>query len=142
MGRKAKILKLTSEERQALKEGYKSSGSGVFSQRCHIILLKSGNRSSKEIGEIVGVTDQAVNNWVKRYKSEGLSGLFTKPGQGRKPILDPISESLKVREVVESERQRLKNAQAILEKELGKEFSVKTLQRFLKNLGQGGSEFV
>ena len=98
--------------------------------------------SSKEIGEIVGVTDQAVNNWVKRYRSEGLSGLFTKPGQGRKPILDPISEALQVREVVESERQRLKNAQAILEKELGKEFIVKTLQRFLKNLGQGGSEFV
>jgi len=142
MGRKVKLLKLTEKERQALEQGYKNSGSGVFSQRCHIILLKSKHRSSKEIGDILGLTDQAVNNWVKRYESAGISGLLTKPSQGRKPILDPVLEQDKIRKVVESERQRLKNAKAILEQALDKKFSVKTLQRFLKNLGQDGNEYV
>jgi len=142
MGRKAKVLNLSIEERASLEAGYKNSDSSVFSRRCHIILLKSDRRSSTEIGTIVGLNRQSVDSWVKRYQLEGLSGLLTKSGQGRKLILDPETEAFKVRQVVENERQRLKSAKVILEQELNKEFSLKTLQRFLKNLGQDGNESV
>ena len=30
----------------------------------------------------------SVNSWVKRYKSEGIKGLYIKPGRGKKPFLN------------------------------------------------------
>jgi len=39
-----------------------------------------------------------------------------------------------VRQVVSGQRQKLANAKAILEKEMGKQFHIKTLHNFLKAL--------
>lgn len=72
----------------------------------------------------------------------GLQGLHTKPGQGRKPILDKEEDGARVKAAVKKERQRLRHAKAGLEGELGKEFSLKTLKRFLKNLSADGSTSV
>nr|MBX2843951.1 helix-turn-helix domain-containing protein [Flammeovirgaceae bacterium] len=71
MGRKVKSIALSLGERTELEEGHRRSKSPVFSKRCHIILLKSQQRSSKEIGKILSITDQAVNHWVKRYQKDG-----------------------------------------------------------------------
>lgn len=107
-----------------------------------MVLLKSENRSSKSVADILGTNQVSVNNWLKRYREEGIDGLKTKPGQGRKAILNGEVDKEKVRKAVENERQRLKHAKADLEKELGKEFSLKTLKRFLKNLSADGNESV
>jgi len=40
MGRKAKIIKLSSGQKEELEIGYRT-GKEVFSRRCHMILLKS-----------------------------------------------------------------------------------------------------
>lgn len=61
-------------------------------------------------------------------------GLITKPGRGRKSILNRAQDTAKVRQAVEQERQRLSQAKQILEEDLNKEFSLKTLKRFLKRL--------
>jgi hypothetical protein len=42
-----------------------------------------------------------------------------------------------IQEVVRAERQKLGNAKAILEKELGRSFNIKTLRVFLKSLAGG-----
>lgn len=138
MGRRAKSIKLTSEQRTVLEEGYKK-GKATFSRRCHMILLKSENRTSLEVANIVGTNQISVNGWVNRYLTEGIDGLKTKPGRGRKRILDVQKDEKKVKAAVKRERQRLKLAKADLEKDLGKEFSLKTLQRFLKNLSANGN---
>jgi len=131
---------LTEEESLALHLGYTSSSSSpIYSRRCHIVILKSKGLQSKEIGFLLGVTDQCVNNWVKRYRKEGLSGLQTKPGQGRRPILNEATDGEKVRLAVEKERQRLKFAKEELSQELKKDFSLLTLKRFLKNLATDGN---
>jgi len=139
MGRKAKIINLTSTERAALEQGYKNSGSSVFSRRCHMILLKSEGLTFEEIAKILGMTQAPIQNWVKRYKNEGIEGLKTRPGQGRKVILDKVKDAEKVKAAVKKERQRLKHAKDDLEQELNKEFSLKTLKRFLKNLSADGN---
>lgn len=141
MGRKAKSIKLNSTQRAALENGYKT-GKRTFSKRCHIILLKSTDRTSKEVAEIVGTNPISVNSWVKRYEQSGIKGLHTKSGQGRKPILDKKQDKEKVKKAVKAERQRLKRAKDELEKSLNKTFSLKTLKRFLKNLSANGSAFV
>jgi transposase len=75
-----------------------------------------------------------VNNWLNRYQAAGIVGLKTKPGRGRKPLLEPVGDLEQVRQAVMQERQRLSQAKLLLEQQLGKEFSLKTLKRFLKKL--------
>ena len=142
MGRKAKKIDLTAVSKAELEKGFKYSKSKSFSQRCHIILLKNQGRTSKEVAEIFGITDQSVNNWCKRYLKSGLEGLKTKPGQGRKLILNQEQDEAKVKAIIKKERQRIKMAKEELEQELGKNFSISTLKRFLKKLGADGSESV
>jgi len=140
MGRKSKKIDLTEAERLSLEEGYKHSESKFFSQRCHIILLKSKGLTSQEIADILGVTFQPVNSWCKKYIKNGIEGLKTKAGQGRKPILNKEEDEAKVKAAIKKERQRIKFAKESLEKDLGKKFSVLTLKRFLKNLSADGNE--
>lgn len=134
MGRGAKRLELSEEQRKALKQGHETGKSHAYRQRCQMMLLKSEGRSSEDIGKIVGCCEMAVNNWVKRYETEGMNGLHTKPGRGRKAILDSTTDAAKIREVVQDNRQRLSVAKAELEEALDKQFSQKTLERHLKKV--------
>lgn len=134
MSRKIKVLELRESDKRDLESGYKYSPKASYSRRCHIILLKSKGHSSQQIADIFGITDQAVNNWIKRFEANGLEGLQTKKGQGRPRIFDKEKDAEKVKRIVKKERQRLKLAKAELEHEIGKDFSMKTLNRFLKLL--------
>lgn len=140
MGRKSKVIDLTEAEKTELESGYKYSKSSIFSRRCHYVLLKNQGKTSQEIADIFGVTDQVINRWCNRFLEKRIQGLQTKSGQGRKAILDKTKDESIIRSTVQKERQRLKNAKDILEKELDKSFSLKTLQRFLKTLAADGNE--
>lgn len=140
MGR-TRIVELSLNQRKELEKGYRESKNATFSRRCHLVLLKSERRTSKEVAEIVGTNQISVNEWLNRYESEGIEGLKTRPGRGRKAILNQEKDKEAVRKAVENEHQRLKNAKELLEKELDKEFSLKTLQRFLKSVSAAGSAF-
>jgi transposase len=73
----------------------------------------------------------SVNNWINRFEQQGVAGLQTKAGRGRKPIL--TDEDLPVvKAAIEQERQRLTQAQHLLEQQTGKRMSKETLTRFLK----------
>jgi transposase len=140
MGRKSKVIDLTEAEKTELQNGYKYSKSPNFSRRCHFVLLKNQGKTSQEIADIFGITRQPVNSWCNSYLEKGIIGLKTKKGQGRKPILDKTKDEAIIKATVQKERQRLKKAKEILENELDKSFSLKTLQRFLKTLVVDGSE--
>jgi transposase len=127
-----KVITLTPEQQTALEHGYHTAQSAAFRQRCQIILLKSQSRTSQDVARIVGCCEMVVNNWMARYEQEGLAGLQTKPGRGRKAILDADTDLESVRQAVRGNRQRLRVAKADLEAALGKRFSDKTLRRFLK----------
>lgn len=131
---KIKTLKLTQAQRNALEKGYREDASHTFRVRCQIVLLKSERRTSAEIAEILGCCEMVVNNWLRRFELEGVAGLRTKPGRGRKPILDGEKDLARVKEAVQANRQRISLAKAELETELGKAFSTKTLERYIKNM--------
>ena len=131
---KTRIVILTDEQRQVLEKGYKNGKSHAFRKRCHIVLLKSEKRSSEEVSTILKVSEPSVNTWLDRYETEGIMGLFTKKGRGRKPILNVETDEGIVRDAIKVERQRLTETQAIIAKKLNKEFSTKTLKVFLKSL--------
>jgi transposase len=131
---KIKIVELTQAQRNALEKGHRTGHSHAFRLRCQIILLKSQQRTSQEIAALVGCCEVVINNWLKRYEAEGIEGLKTKPGRGRKPILDAESDLQKIKQAVTANRQRLSIAKAELEAQLNKSFSTKTLERYIKNL--------
>jgi len=131
---KLKTLELTDAQRRALEKGHREGASHTFRQRCQIILLKCERRTSAEIADIVGCCEMVVNNWLKRFETAGVEGLRTKPGRGRKPILDAEKDLAQIKEAVGRSRQRISVAKAELETALDKSFSTRTLERYIKNM--------
>ena len=131
---KIKTVALTKAQRAALEKGYREGESHAFRLRCQMILLKSQQHPSAKIAELLGCCEVVVNNWLKRFEAEGIEGLRTKPGRGRKPILDAEKDLARVKESVQAHRQRISLAKAELEIALGKSFSTKTLDRYIKNI--------
>lgn len=131
---KRRIIDLNPTDRQALEDAFRTGSSHAFRQRCQIVLLKSEGRSSNEVASIVKQHYVSVNTWLTRYQQTGLDGLRTKPGRGRKPLLNKETDATLVRQVVQNERQRLSQAKVELEAQTGRTMSLKTLQRFLKSL--------
>jgi transposase len=140
MGRFIKV-ELTLDQRKELENGYRNGKSHAFRIRCQMVLLKSEGRKSQDIADFLGFCQQAVNNWLNRYKREGIGGLRVKEGRGRPSILSPTEDFEAVRSAVTKHRQRISVAKAELEETLGKEFSTRTLDRYLKILTADTKEF-
>ena len=64
------------------------------------------------MGQVVGLCQVSVNSWVKRYGQEGIEGLKTKPGRGRKPLLSMAQDEAAIRAAVQANRQRIALAKA------------------------------
>jgi transposase len=131
---------LSESARLALEHGFKTSQAHFYRMRCQTILLKSTGRKSEEVGQITGMSQVSVNAWVKRYKDFGMEGLATKPGRGRKRILDPETDKESILQSVKAHRQRIQTAKAEWEEKSGKSVSVSTLKLFLKVLTDDTSE--
>lgn len=129
---KIKVIKLDDKEKADLEIGYRDGEKHGFRKRCHMILLKSKGHPADEVASILGTCEMSVNNWVRRFEKEGIEGLKTRSGRGRKPILKAETDLELVRQTVARNRQRVSQVRAELEEKLGKEFSDKTLNRFIK----------
>ena len=132
---KITTLLLTESERIELTLGFRTGDSHCFRMRCRALLLKSEGLSSVQVGEQTELTAPSVNGWVKRFKTEGIKGLHTRSGQGRKPIMD-CSDEKAVRKAIESDRQSVRAAKEEWQKASGKEASDLTFRRFLSALAQ------
>jgi transposase len=130
---------LEAEAKRELEAGLRTSKSHTFRTRCQLVLLKAEGRKSKEVASIVKMCEMSVNNWVERYQAEGIAGLLTKPGRGRKPIIDRIQDEAEILKSVKANRQRLQTAKADWEAVSGKRISSSTLRRFLKALADATS---
>ena len=104
-----------------------------------MILLKSEKRTSEEVAEILGCCEMVVNNWLARYEKEGLSGLATRAGRGRPPILsqqNPLHLQ-KVAAEIKKHPNSVKTVVALLEEDLDLLMHPETLKRFLKKTSIG-----
>lgn len=130
---KKKFIELDEVQKITLQEGHRNSTAKTFQMRCHCLVLSSGGYQVKELAEIFRVSEICIYSWFKRWEKGGIVGLRDKAGRGRKPILRDEDLSL-IKEKVQANAQRLKIAREQLKVELGREFSTKTLKRFLKSL--------
>lgn len=133
-----KFIKLTSEEIVTLQEGRKNHRSYQFRDRCHCLLLSNEGKEVKDIAGILQVSTISVYTWLHRWEEKGIVGLMNQKGQGRKAILLQADQDT-IKGKVQANAQRLKQAREELKKELNREFSDKTLKRYLKKLVQDGN---
>ena len=132
---KPKILELTEAQRLELEKGFRLGEKHCFRMRCRTVLLKADGLSAAKAGAQTDMSFVSVNAWVKRYKEEGIEGLKTRAGRGRKPIMDSSDEEA-VRCAIEQDRQCVSKARAAWEQATGKEVSNMTFKRFLSALAQ------
>jgi transposase len=126
---------LTEAQLAELEKGFRCGTSHCFRMRCRAVLLKAEGFISVEVGKQTDMSLVSVNSWVKRYLSEGIAGLQTRPGRGRKPIMDSSDEAA-VRAAIEQDRQSVSKAKASWQQATGKEASDMTFKRFLSALAQ------
>jgi transposase len=126
---------LNESARAELETLFKKSDNHSLRKRCQTILLKADGRYSKDVGKIVGMSHVSVNNWLNRYKAEGMPGLLIKPGRGCKPKIVNQTDQTAILVSVKKHRQRLETAKAEWEASSGKSVSRYTFRRFLKVLG-------
>lgn len=130
---KKKFIKLAEIEKVTLQEGQKNGKTKAFQERCHCLLLSSQGYQVKELADIFRVSEISIYTWLKRWETGGIVSLRDKPGRGRRAILQ--AEDLdQIKQTVQENAQRLRIAREKLKVELGREFSAKTLKRFLKSL--------
>lgn len=131
---KIKTISLTDESRLQLEDGFRNGESHCFRMRCRAILLKSQGLPSKEVGRQTEMTHISVNSWVKRFEAEGISGLKTRPGRGRKPVMD-CSDEEAVRAAIEKDRQSVKKAKEAWQQASGKGCKREHFQEFFIRIG-------
>lgn len=132
---KIKTIELTSVQRLELEYGFRHGSSHCFRMRCRAVLLKSDGLSSAKAGEQTEMSLVSVNAWLKRFLTEGITGLQTREGRGRKPIMD-CSDEQAVRAAIEQDRQSVSKAKIAWQQSTGKESSDLTFKRFLSALAQ------
>ena len=130
---KKKFIELEEAELITLQEGRKNGKTKAFQERCHCLLLSSEGYQVKDLARIFQVSELCIYGWLKRWEKGGIVGLRDKSGRGRKPILQ-AEDLARIKQTVQENAQRLKVAREKLKEELGREFSTKTLKRFLKSL--------
>ena len=127
--------------KSALEKGYREGKTHAFRKRCQVIWLKSEGRDSKSVGSIVKMCAMSVNNWVNRYKEDGIDGLLTKEGRGRKTVISKQDDQASILEAVKANRQRVDIAKAEWASgNANKTVSRDTFRRFLKALAASTSE--
>ena len=130
---KKKFIELSETEQITLQEGKKNGTAQAFRQRCHCLLLSAEGYAVKELALIFQVGEMCIYGWLKRWETGGITGVRDKPGRGRRAILQAEDLAI-IKDKVQANAQRLKVAREQLKEELGREFSTKTLKRFLKSL--------
>jgi transposase len=88
-------LSLTTEERAELRRARDSHEKPYIRERASAILKIAAGWSGRQValhGLLKPRQPDTVYTWVKRYQAEGFSGLFIRPGRGRKPAYAAVHE--------------------------------------------------
>ena len=89
-----------------------------------------------QLSSIYAVTIYTIYDWIKKWKKDGIEGIKTKSGQGRKPKLSVTNENhIKVVEAVakEAAEKGVNMVDKVIEKlNIENGLSNRTLQRFLQ----------
>ena len=116
-----------------MQEGMKNGTAHLFRKRCHCLILSNEGYEVKDLAQILDLSANTIYEWLNRWEIKGVVGLRDKVGRGRKPILTS-SDFAQVKRRVQENAQQLRLARLELKEDLERDFSEKTLRRYIKNL--------
>lgn len=76
-------LRITGEEQRELVRRAEAGGPRRVAQRAQIVLLAAEGVPNRQIARLVGLNQNQVGMWRKRYAVLGMSGLNDRPRPGR-----------------------------------------------------------
>ena len=130
------IQNLSVESISLLERIHRDSQHHQVRQRAKCILLSHEGYSTTTLMDLFKVTRSTLYNWFNEWDAWGFSGLYNRPGRGRKRTFSPeqeeqIKEWVKVNpKNLEAVRAQIKDAWEIV-------VSKATIKRVLKALGMG-----
>jgi len=111
---------------------YRQSRHHQVRQRAHCLILASSQ--GVKIEELTKILKSVIKRSITGLiESEGMIGLYNKPGRGCKPTFN-LAQKRKIREWTKQEPKQLKQVLQKVKKEWGIKVSTKTIQRILKML--------
>jgi transposase len=125
------VAPLNDTEIQTLTDMHRFHPSRRARMRAHSILLSHQGFSMRRIAAVYQVSRYAVAEWMERWQSTGLVGLYDHPRPGRPPILT-ADEQHKVEQHLQEHPKDLKQVVHLLEQETNKRVSTKTIKRLIK----------
>ncbi len=92
---KRHVLDLTDEQQDALHK-LRDNGKQSYIRERAAAILKIGSGMSPHNVALNGLLKKrkpdTVYDWLRRFREQGIQGLYQKPGRGRKPSYAPMSE--------------------------------------------------
>ena len=84
-------IELSQEEREQLKRWTRNPPKPYLRYRAQAILQVAEGKPIYQVAQNlrIRIHRNAVREWVKRYRSEGIKGLKVKAGRGRRPAFFP-----------------------------------------------------
>jgi transposase len=86
-------VELTADERAALMALIRPTGQARMLLRARIVLAAADGRSNAGIAREVGVCEDTVRKWRRRYADGRLAGLADAPRSGRPPGFSPVQRA-------------------------------------------------
>ncbi|TBR56902.1 IS630 family transposase [Westiellopsis prolifica IICB1] len=112
---------------------YRQSRYHDVRQRAHCLILASQGTKVEQLIEIFQVSSKTIYNWLNRWESSGMVGLYNKPGRGCKPTFS-FAQKEQIKEWTKQSPRQLKQVKQKIQESWGINTSTKTIQRILKML--------
>lgn len=115
----------------------KHSSSPKIRQRCQIVLLNNSGLTNVAIQQKLGCSSTTITSSLDRYENnyvlQGIKCMINLKGGGRKAALQACDKEMVI-SAVQTERQRLSLARAIIAEKKGQKLSEYQVKLFLKRL--------
>jgi len=126
---------MNKKELNFLKSVYKKEKDGKIKERILMLIHSYEGKTSREVGQIVKRDHKTVLTWKRRYVSEGLEGLKTKPRSGKPTLFSRRQEDKIKRKIAEDSPANLwttKKVCDLIKKETGIKYTQRHVQRILR----------
>ncbi len=125
------VAPLSDTEIQTLTDMQRFHPSRRARMRAHGLLLSHQGFSLRRIAAVYQVSRYAVAEWLERWQSAGLVGVYDHPRSGRPPSLTP-DEQHKVDQYLQEHPKDLKQVVHLLEQATHQRVRTKTIKRLIK----------
>jgi transposase len=136
MSFRKEIAELSGQEINQLDAIWKGDAPYYVRHRAHaILLIHKDKRELDDVAGIFNVHSNTIYNWMERWETEGVDGMYDMEGRGCKPMFSAQEEQVII-ECLEKEPRSMRKVVGMVKDLLGKKAGVETLRRIARRHGK------